>query len=387
MDDLLAQVDPDALVQLTFELARIPSPTGDTARATCFFANHLREAGLEVELSPDIPGAPSIIARLGGPAGAPTLQFDGHIDTIAVPHPPPSVQADWVTGRGVSDMKGGLACAAEALRVLAGSRRPLGGTLLFTVHGMHEAPAGMGEGLAALIARGIVGDAVINPEVASDVLPIISKGMGVYDIEVHRDGEVCHENQAGARDAHPVLVGLDIVSEFRAHNEAFAANDLPYVGPESFFVGQFHCGDFFNRLPTSCRIEGTRRWAPERDPQQVEAEFRALLAPIAARTGTQITLDFRPVRDGFRLDPNEPIVRAVQSAYARVTGRPLPLGGTKTVGDVSMFVQSAGVPAVYHGPQGEGAHGDFERIHRDELVRATKVFICAAVEYLGGRNQ
>ena len=36
---------------------------------------------------------------------------------------------------------------------------------------------------------------------------------------------------------------------------------------------------------------------------------------------------------------------------------------------------AAGIPTVYHGPMGTGAHGDVESIEVAELVRATRVYL------------
>jgi acetylornithine deacetylase/succinyl-diaminopimelate desuccinylase-like protein len=36
---------------------------------------------------------------------------------------------------------------------------------------------------------------------------------------------------------------------------------------------------------------------------------------------------------------------------------------------------AAGIPTVYHGPMGSGAHGDVETIAVPELVRATQVYL------------
>ncbi len=46
----------------------------------------------------------------------------------------------------------------------------------------------------------------------------------------------------------------------------------------------------------------------------------------------------------------------------------------KLVADGAMF-NAAGIPTVYHGPMGTGAHGDVESIEVAELVRATQVYL------------
>ena len=65
-----------------------------------------------------------------------------------------------------------------------------------------------------------------------------------------------------------------------------------------------HGGDFYNRFPTTCRLVGTRRWAPGNSLAAVEAEFRALLAQVAEETGCAIELDLRLVREAYEIDPS-----------------------------------------------------------------------------------
>ncbi len=48
--------------------------------------------------------------------------------------------------------------------------------------------------------------------------------------------------------------------------------------------------------------------------------------------------------------------------------------GVKVVADGALFHQ-AGIPTVYHGPVGTGAHADVESIDVPELVRAAKVYV------------
>ena len=146
------------------------------------------------------------------------------------------------------------------------------------------------------------------------------------------------------------------------------------MGPETYFVGELHGGDFYNRHPVECRLVGTRRWAPGNAFAKVEEDFRALLAPIAAESGCAIDLDLRLVRGAYEIDPEHRLAVALRAGYRDVTGKALPLTGVKLVADGAMF-NAAGIPTVYHGPMGSGAHGDVESIEVAELVRATRVYL------------
>lgn len=381
---LLKRVSPDRLQDLTLDLVRIPSPTGQTREATTAYADMLRGLGLTVGLDQTYPDAPSVIARLPGIGGGPTLQLDGHIDTISLAHDPPYAADGLVYGRGTADMKGSLAAMAEAARALVEGRVKLKGDVLLTAHGLHEAPVGHGEGLRALIRKGVYGDAVIVTEGGSDSLPIIGKGMSIFEIDIHRHGDSLHELMASPDVLNPILVGHDLVALIRRRTAELAAVDLPYVGPESYFVAAFTGGDFYNRIPTSCRIVGTRRYAPERTFSDVQDEFREIVQAVQqASPGVEIDLQLTRIRDGLRLREDESIVTIVRHAYEQVTGHALPLGGARFVADASIFVQEGGVPAVYHGPRAERAHATPEWVAVAELMRATQVYVLSAIMFCG----
>jgi acetylornithine deacetylase/succinyl-diaminopimelate desuccinylase-like protein len=57
-----------------------------------------------------------------------------------------------------------------------------------------------------------------------------------------------------------------------------------------------------------------------------------------------------------------------------VTGKALERVGVKVVADGALFA-AAGIPTVYHGPVGSGAHADEESMPVDELVRAARTYV------------
>src|SRR5581483_3279797 len=120
------------------------------------------------------------------------------------------------------------------------------------------------------------------------------------------------------------------------------------------------------------RLTGTRRWAPERGHAEVEAEMAALCRRVAEEYGLAVDLRLEATREGFRVDEGAAIIRIVRDVYRELNGRELPLGGTRTVADASIFAQVAGVPALYHGPRGRGHHGDEEAMPIAELVRVAR---------------
>lgn len=370
------QVDTDRLRDLTLELVEVESPTGDTAEVARLYGRRLEEVGSEVELRDDLfPATPTVIGRLQGGEPGPTVVLNGHLDTVPIPHEPPRVEGGTIFGRGTADMKGALACAAEAARVLAGRSAPFPGELAIVATGLHESPLGRGEDLTWLLNEsGFTADYAVVGELGGPTVPVAHVGCATFEVTIRRGGMVTHELKTAAGTPNPNLVAARVIEAIRVRNEELAAVDHEWVGPDTYFLGEVHGGDFYNRHPTECRLVGTRRWAPGNTYAAAEAEFRALLSPIAAESGCAIDLDLRISRDTYRIDPEHRLVAALRAAYHDVTGQELPLTGVRLVADGAAF-HEAGIPSVYHGPMGSGAHGDVESIEVAELVRATKVYL------------
>jgi acetylornithine deacetylase/succinyl-diaminopimelate desuccinylase-like protein len=368
-------VDADRLRDLTLELVAIESPTGDTEDVARRYAQRLEEIGMEVEVLEEVfPATPIVIGRLRGGEPGPSVVLNGHLDTVPIPHEPARIENGSVYGRGSADMKGALACAAETARVLKATG-PFPGELVIIAIGMHEAPGGRGEDLTWLLREhGFRSDYAVVCELTGDTFLAAHMGQATVEITIGRPGIVTHELKTAAGTPHPIVAAGRVIDAIAARNAELAATEHPWVGAETYFLGEVHGGDFYNRFPTTCRIVGTRRWAPGNTLEAVDAEYRALLAGLAAETGCEIELDLKLVRGAYEIDPAHPLLLALRESYRDVTGKSLEPVGIKVVADGALFT-AAGIPTVYHGPVGSGAHADVEFMPIDELVRAAEVYV------------
>lgn len=370
-------VDATRLRDLTLELVRVESPTGDTDAVARLYARRLEEMGLEVEvLDETFPATPTVVGRLRGAAPGPTIVLNGHLDTVPIPHDPPRFEDGRVWGRGSADMKGPVVAATEAVRVVAESGRAFPGELVVVAIGLHEAPGGRGEDLTWLLRdHGLTADCAIVCELTGDRLVAAHMGQATVEIEIAREGMATHELQTEPGTPNPILVAARVIEAVRARNEELAATEHPWVGAETYFLGEVHGGDFYNRHPATCRLVGTRRWAPGNTLAAVQAEYDELVAPIAAESGCTIDVHLELVREAYSIDPGHPLAVALREGYEEVTGEPLEPTGVKVVADAAIFQTVGGIPTVYHGPRGEGAHADVESIAVDELVRSARIYL------------
>ena len=384
---VLDHVDSRRVGELALNLVKIRSYTGETVEATDYYVDVLRGMGLQVEMFRDYPRSPSVVAWLKGDGTGPSLELNAHVDTIPVEHAGPAEIRDGILyGRGATDMKGGLAAITEAAQAILDAGARLKGDLLLSTHGLHELPTGHGEDLIARVGRGVHGDAAIVAECGSDTLPIIGLGMAMFEVNIRREGEVTHENSTPSGTPHPILAGARLVSFFEKRAAELTRNVVPYAGPESLFVGEIHGGDFYNRFPGSCRIVGTRRWAPWESFENARADVESMCRQVANEFGLTVDLEMEKTRDGFQVGEDDRLAQVVRGAYQRVTGTELPFAGLRSVADASIFNQVGRIPALYHGPGGTGHHGDVEAMPIAELVRAAKVLALCALDFCGYRE-
>lgn len=375
-------VNQQRLLDTAFSLIEIPSPTRSAAAVSDRMAELLEADGFKVE-RPEAgwAEAPAVSARYSSGSPGRTLQFNGHLDTVHLPFVPPKVEDGVLTGSGASDMKGGIAAAIEAVRVLRDTGLLQQGDVLITAHDLHEMPWGDGSHVDGLIDAGFFGDAVLLPEYHSTNLPVVGRGLAVLGIDITRGGIPMHEVMGGKQQPNVILAAADLIMEFEKLDQTLSKKSHELAGQESIFVGQISGGEIYNQSPTALNLQGTRRWLSDSSVTDVEAEFRAVLQAVAERRGVDIQAKFQLARDAFEIDEDNPFVAAFQSAYSQVAGSPLPIGAKPFVDDGNTFVRRAGIPAITHGPNATGAHTLDEQAPVSELVRIAETYALAALAF------
>ena len=380
---LRSLINRDRLVRTVVELVQIPSRTGEASAVLDHLGAMLTQEGFRVE-RPEAghPSAPAVAVRLDSGKPGRTLQFNGHLDTVHLPFVAPEVRDDRITGSGSCDMKGGTAAAVEALRVLRESRALAGGSVLFTAHDLHEAPWGDGRQLEGLIRAGYIGDAVLIPEYMNAVIPVVGRGLATWKITIRREGPPVHEVMRPLSEPSVIDAGSELIARLRQYGTFLSGKSDAEAGSESVFIGQVHSGEIFNQFPQEFRLEGTRRWLPGVLRYEVEQEFYGLIQQVAKRTQTTIDVDFNIVRDGFKLDKNDPFVETFQKAYSAAGGgKTIPFGAKPFCDDCNTFWALANIPGITHGPNASGAHTLDEWVSIEDLVRVAQVYALTAIQY------
>ena len=385
LDRVVQTIDRRRLIGTAVALIEVPSPTRNAGAVADRLAGILADDGFPVQRhDADWPQAPVVIAALESGRPGPTLQFDGHLDTVHLPYVPPRLEDDTLYGSSSADMKGGIAAALEAMRVLRTLDALPAGRVLLTAHDHHEGPWGDGRQVRAMIREGLNGDAVLLPEYLADPLPVAGRGVAIFQATIRREGAPVHEVLRPPGTPDVVAAGAQLVTRLHAWNEQLKQNSHPLAGHDSTFVGSIQAGEIYNQSPTECLVQGTRRWIPPGSGAAVREEFSQFLADVAAATGTQIEVEYTEQGGAYQVDADSRLVQAFQQAHTAVAGSPLPLGAKPFVDDGNIYAAVAGIPALTHGPAATGAHTLNEAVPVEELVRVAKVYALTAIAFCGG---
>jgi acetylornithine deacetylase/succinyl-diaminopimelate desuccinylase-like protein len=387
-DRLQRAIRRDRLLDTAIRLVAISSPTGTAGQAADCLAGILTADGFIVERPEGgHPDAPAVLVRLDSGKPGPTLQLDGHLDTVHLPFVPPEVNGDRLTGSGAFDMKSGVAAAVEALRALRDVDALKQGSVLFTAHDLHEAPWGLGEQLDRMIQDGIIGDAALVCEPFTTHVPVIGRGAATWKVTIRRSGPPTHEVTRPLDEPSVIATGAELVKRLGKLSGELEKQTDPVAGSASVFIGQIHSGEIYNQYPQECWLEGTRRWLPGTDRNKVERDLRELFDAVARDTRTTVAVEYRNIRDAFFLNLEDPLLAAFQSAHAAVHGAPLPTGPKPFVDDGNSFYGLKRIPAITHGGLGGGAHTLNEWVSIDSLVSAAATYALTAVRYCSSNRQ
>ena len=167
LERLRDALDVDELVETARTLVCAPSenPPGDEEAVAAAAGQLLQRAGArEVRTVVAETRRHSVLARWGAPGGR-VLAWNGHLDVVPVgdwdacPHPPyQGVVSDGrLWGRGAADMKGPIACALQAVRMLDRAGVEPRGEVAFSLVADEEAGGRLGAG--HLLRQGLLPEA------------------------------------------------------------------------------------------------------------------------------------------------------------------------------------------------------------------------------------
>src|SRR5476649_1236978 len=416
IERILAEVDraADEIVQFAADLVRIPTvnPPGEEYEACAhFLGGFLKRRAFEIEYiaaegrpehTARYPRVNVIGSRRGGPG--PVVHLNGHIDVVpagdgwTVDPFGGLVRDGKIYGRGVCDMKAGIAAAVFAAEAIerAGVRLP--GTI--EISGTVDEESGGFAGVAWLAECGRIAkartDYVIIPE-PLNVDRICVGHRGVYWFELTTRGRIAHGSMpflgvsaidgmaevlaAITRDLEPALArrvtAMPVVPEGARHA---TINVNAIEGGQPIDGIQTPC------VADRCRAVFDRRFLIEESFAGAKDEIEALVKrAVAAVPGIEYELRDLMVVNPVQTPPGSPVVGALEGAIRRVLGGAAKLVASPGTYDHKHIARIAGIPhCVAYGPgELELAHQPDEYCRIDDIVNATKVLALATLDLMG----
>jgi succinyl-diaminopimelate desuccinylase len=415
IERVLTEVDRAAeeIVQLTADLVRIPTvnPPGEDYEACAhFLGDFLKRRAFDIEYvaadgrpehTPRFPRVNVIGSRRGGPG--PVVHLNGHIDVV-----PPGdgwtvdpfgglVRDGKIFGRGVCDMKAGIAAAVFAAEAIERAGVTLPGTI--EISGTVDEESGGFAGVAHLAQRGRIAkgrtDFVIIPE-PLDVDRICIGHRGVYWFEVTARGRIGHGSMpflgVSAIDGMGRL--LQSVRDDLMPSLASRRTAVPVVPPgarhATINVNGIDGGQPVDGIQTPCvadlcRAVFDRRFLIEEGFDATKREVAELVARVEAQSnGVRFDVRDLMIVHPTRTPDDSPVIASLERAIQHVLGRRAELIASPGTYDHKHVARIANVPhCVAYGPGAlELAHQPDEYCRVDDIVSATKVLAMATLDLM-----
>ncbi|UWU76524.1 M20/M25/M40 family metallo-hydrolase [Bradyrhizobium huanghuaihaiense] len=397
----------DRLIEMSRRLvnAASPNPPGDVAQAADVAEQLLLAIpGMEVERVITAPGIVNLIGRLSANRPGRRLVFNGHLDTFpigedlgwTVPPLDGTVRDGLLFGRGVSDMKGGIAASLLAVRALSAHRDAWAGEVVVTLAGDEETMGSLGTRHLLEHFPHALGDAMISGDVGSPMVVRFGE-KGLLWVEIEAEGSPAHGAHVhkGVNAIDRLRAALDVLKQL----EALETNEPPMVaaaiqaaepiseplsgvGEASVLrkvtvnIGVIEGGVSPNLIPTRAVAKADIRLPVGLNTADVETLLRERLATLP---GVQMRV-VQKYEPSFT-DPSHEIVEIIVQTAEQILQQK-PAANMRVGASDARLYRMYGIPSVVFGPTPYNMGGPDEHIRVDELISIAKVHALAALRYL-----
>jgi acetylornithine deacetylase/succinyl-diaminopimelate desuccinylase-like protein len=399
----------DRLIAVTRRLVAVasPNPPSDTEEIAAVAEALLREIpGIEVEVVEPAPRVKSLIGRIRTNRPGRRLIFNGHLDTFpllktlpwTVPPLGGVLKDGKLYGRGVCDMKGGMACSLLAAHLLAENRDAWAGEIVLTLAGDEENMGSLGTGWMLEHIPHAKGDANICGDVGSPKVVRFGE-KGLMWVEVEATGAPAHGAHVhrGTNAIDRLRVALDrlkdletvafqpppVVTQAIAKAKAISeplsgAGESETLQRVTVNIGTIEGGTSPNLVPTHAIARADIRLPVGITTDVLAAKLDDWLAPLEGVNWRAI----RRFEPSFTPPDDEIVVRTAQVA-AEVLGT-APAVNMRVGGSDSRWYRPAGVPTVVLGLTPFNMGGADEYVLVDELLAVAKIHTLTAFDFLTG---
>lgn len=333
---------------------------------------YFEEAKIPCQIETWSDNRANCVARIRGQGKRPGLMFLCHLDVVppgdAVwQHPPFSgVEVEGtIYGRGATDMKGGTAAAAVALRnCQAAGLQPLGDIIFAATAGEETDSCGV---------ERLMDRAADLPPLAGVIIPeptdftVINAHRGLLWLELTTHGKTAHGSapQLGINAIENMKQAMDLLKRLPLDTTAH-----PQLGTCSMSLNTIQGGKALNVVPDQCTLGIDIRILPGQDPEAIVRDLEHLLEEQHQRCHSfKASVSVKRSVGALETEPDHVFVRQVCDV-AQVSG-------AKAVGFTTdaPSVIPLGVPIVVYGPgRGSACHQPDESIALADVDRAISAY-------------
>jgi acetylornithine deacetylase len=335
----------------------------------------------------DFKGRPHLAAVRRGAAQGRSILLNGHIDAVPTGDPAVwtsdpfggAVREGKLYGRGVSDMKGGIAAMMLALELLRREGVKLRGDVVFATNTDEESS---GAGGYALVRHGVKADAGVCAEPSGFDVWSACRGTLCMKVVVagspwHAEMPTPHWTQGGGVNAiEKTAILLDAVQRLREEWRRRPDQQHEMLAPCDVVPTMIRGGDWIVTYPASCELSLDAQYLPghvsgDRGGESIEAEIRGRLEAAAAADPWLAAhpLSWRLLCDTVpaEVPRDHPLVELALGTGSAL-GRVGVATGMNSWHDAATFTRF-GTPTVSFGPGGtDSVHGVDEYVPVADLV-------------------
>jgi acetylornithine deacetylase/succinyl-diaminopimelate desuccinylase family protein len=392
----------DEEVAFLQEMIRIPTdtPPGNNAPHADAVAEKVRAYGWSAEKHavPEqrvrdygMESITNLIIRRPYSEGGPTIALNAHGDVVPPGEgwskPPYGgvIEGGSIYGRAAAVSKSDFATFIFAVRALEALGVPLKGGV--ELHFTYDEEFG-----------GLLGPGFLLEQKLTQPDMVISAGFSYNIVTAHNaclQLEITVHGKAG-HGAMPETAVDALQAATRILNAIYGQlpelkkikSKVPGIDSPTMLVGRIDGGTNTNVVPGKVVLKMDRRMIPEEDPEQVEAQVRALIED-AVRGVPGIRIEIKRLLLSHALRPlpgSENLVASLQRNGREVIGEEITAQGTPLYADARLYGER-GIPAVLYGagprtvPESNAKKAD-EKLVLEDLRKATKVVALTLLDFL-----
>ena len=384
----------------------------EARRCVAFVSDFLSDLGFAIETWDVGPSAssdahPVIVARLTGSDGGPSLAFNGHLDVVPVGDTSAWTQDPFggalhegrIYGRGATDMKGGIAAALWATKVmLEGGFSPKGDVSFHLVTDEEV----VGNGTREIVQKAPRADMTVSVEPTELAIRFVEGGLVHFRIEV--EGVEAHAStrylsvhaggkQAGGVNAIEKMLKIVVALQELERDWAIQKSHpalppgyntlLPGIivgGPGGGKDGRLNLFSNAGTTPNYCSVEYGTWFYPSETFDDVKTEVEGFVNDVCR---TDSWLRDHPPRFTWKIGHiyfppintplDHPAVTTMSDCLGSLGLDPTPQGFGAAC-DLAWYAEQE-IPGLILGPgRLEQCHIADEYIDADELLNAAKVY-------------